>query len=165
MIRWIKHASINRRTGLTLIELLIVIMMLGLLGATVTTMFVTGMKVFSEDYTRQDLRLDIGQALQRIVRDVRQAKTKTVISTQIDFTADLDAAISGDETYRYRLVSNELRWSRVNPNPTPEVKLAQNLDLPASSFNDSSHLIAIELQGARDAQTVVFRSQARPRNF
>jgi hypothetical protein len=151
--------------GLTLIELVMVIIMLGLVSGTVTTMFVVGMKIFSEDYTRHDLRLNIAQATQRMVREVRQAKTKTVIADQIDFTADLDSSMAGDETYRYRLVSNELRWSRVNPNPTPEVKLAENLDPSTSSFSDNSHLISIQLQSTQNTQTVVVRSQVRPRNF
>jgi len=162
-----RYGSLVGKRAFSLMELIIVIMMLFALVGTVTLLFIVGLKAFDAGYARGDIRQDISQAMQRMIREIRQAKDSTVIvtSTQIDFTADLDSGISGDEVYRYRLVSNELRWSRISPNSTSEVILARNLDLPASSFSEDSNLISIQLQSTQDEQTVILRSNVRPRNL
>jgi len=158
--------SLNNK-GLTLTECILALAMLFILAGTITLLFTVGLRTFWSGYTRKDIRQEMGLGMQRMLREVRQAKSASlsVTSSQIDFSADLNSDLGGDEDYRYRLSDSSLLWSRTNPSPTAEIVLVGNLDLTASSFSEAGNLITVQMQGSRDEQTVLLRSQIRPRNL
>lgn len=155
------------KKGFSLIELLLAIVLLGILTLTISTLFTAGLKAWSIGYIRHNSRTDLSQAMQRMVRDIRQARSATVISTQIDFTAELDSTLAGTETYRYRLFNNELRWIRTSPEPTTETILGQNMVIggAASNFSSIGNLITIQLQNSLDQIITTLRNNVRPRNL
>jgi prepilin-type N-terminal cleavage/methylation domain-containing protein len=70
MLTRLRHA---RDEGFTLIEMLIVIVLVGILGAIVTTAIADSMKTTRQDYNREFSVTQLQTALERISRDLRVA--------------------------------------------------------------------------------------------
>ena len=64
---------LNAEDGLSLVELLIIMLLLGLIGSTVTTSLVRGMKATSATQSRFDALADLQKSVDRMTRNLRAA--------------------------------------------------------------------------------------------
>lgn len=109
--------------GLTLIELLISLIVLSILGALVASTYLFGARTIQSYQTHGGLRASLGQAMQKAVNMIRQAKSiDSLTESRVVFTADLG---EGDRMYRLYLYHPD----DAEPNPpytqeTYQIRLA-----------------------------------------
>jgi prepilin-type N-terminal cleavage/methylation domain-containing protein len=92
--------------GLTLVELLVVLVLLGIIGAGVVTSVVVGLRSASTTTARVDAQQELEVALQRVTRDLRVARSFEITE---NFTHELGADIvreGNPERIFYRLEPN-----------------------------------------------------------
>ncbi|MFH2137508.1 MAG: prepilin-type N-terminal cleavage/methylation domain-containing protein [Candidatus Omnitrophota bacterium] len=164
--------------GLTLMELLVVIMLLAILVGTIGYVFITGLNLWSQGYARSDIRFRLSQAIELITRQLRQAVSiDSLNQSSITFTADLGA---GDSSYRVYLYNSadpepnppytqstyELRWASGAGGYGTGAVIASDIIQPVSAvFSQSNNIISIDLTVSRQGETIRMRSKVRPRNL
>ncbi len=96
------------KKGITLIELIIVIVLLSILVGFVSWVFVVGLRSWSSGKDRADIRQSSNLALERMVRELSQASSFTIAQAgQVKFVADLDDD-GTDETVTFSVSNSEL---------------------------------------------------------
>jgi prepilin-type N-terminal cleavage/methylation domain-containing protein len=96
------------RDGVTLVELLVVMILLGAVGSIVTSAVVTGLRSAAATQARIEALHELEVALQRVSRDLRAAKVLT-LSPDDAFGRDLGAELDRDGValeVRYRVVDD-----------------------------------------------------------
>ena len=80
-----------KKSGLSLIELLITVTLFSVIAAVVSLIFLTGLRTWDSARIRANLRQDAGLAMERMARELSEASAvNTAKSNEIDFDADLD---------------------------------------------------------------------------
>jgi prepilin-type N-terminal cleavage/methylation domain-containing protein len=133
-------------SGVTLIELLVAVFLVGVVGSVVTAGIVTSMRTTRQDQARASSASQLRTALDRLTRDLR-ASDPLRAATATTLTMDEDRAGKCRRTY-YRIAGTSLDWVTVDYTSlsvcktnagaaTPStgwVPLVQNIDSASSSF-------------------------------
>lgn len=86
--------------GFTLVELLVVMILMGFIGAMVLTTYVTSARTTETATARLDAINDVTPAMQRMTRDLRAA-APLIIDEDGDYTTEVGTEfVRGGETYR-----------------------------------------------------------------
>ena len=88
-----------RRTGFTLVELVVTLMLFGLLGATLTIFFKPAFDTWIAMRTRSDLANDADQAMRRLLQDIRVAVPNSIRTPATDCFELVPTSTGG----RYRI--------------------------------------------------------------
>lgn len=116
------------KRGLTLIELIIVIVLFSILAVSVSWGFVVGLTSWSSGLNRADLRQDGNWAIEIMVREISQASIITAAdSDNITFVADVDDD-GTNETVTFDISNNNLNRT-VGSIATVLTSNVQTLDL------------------------------------
>lgn len=108
------------RTGFTLIELIVVVVLFSILVAAVFWIFVAGLKIWGSGKDRAYIRQDANLAIERMVRELSEASAiNTAKSDEVEFDADLDGDGSV-ETIRFD-VSNDGNLERTEVITGPDI--------------------------------------------
>ena len=135
--------------GFTLVELLVVILILGIIGAFTTTSLVQGLKVSNEADRRIQALTELQQAGERVSRELRMACSVEVAQPDavvLDILRRPDAS-SPPNRYRYQI------------EVTPDGTLQADIDLVASDGTTTDHRvdrIAGEITNATTNGDVLF---------
>jgi hypothetical protein len=167
-----------KEAGLTVLELLLVMILTGILVIGIGQVYVTGLGIWQNGYERSVARDQTAQALERMSQALRQAKNIDAFSeSSIIFTADLGA---GDDTYRFYLYHPaqtdagppytqsvyQLRGAQGDVSYGEGAVLAQNIRQPATApFSLSSGLLTVDLTRNFLDSSMRFRSNVRLRNL
>ena len=102
----------NRARGFTLIELTLVIVLTGIVAASVFQILDRGLAAWRAQSAQSEIREDARWIIHRITREVRQGHTVTIPQqSQISFTWDEDGN-GTEELISYRLVEGNLQRKR-----------------------------------------------------
>ncbi len=173
----------KKRTGFTLLEVLIVSGIIAAVIGAITVLYVVGLKSWSAGSDRIELRESLNQGIDAMVRDLRHAKDITSFrESSVTFTAvDFESTTTPppDATYRYYLYnasdsepnppytasSYMLMRSKNDTNYGVGRVIARNIDQPTGRpFSRNGDLISIDLQGSKEGQTIGLRSKVKIRN-
>lgn len=168
----------NDRKGITLMELVIAIGMMGILVTTVVFVYQVHFQSWNQGYMRSVIRSNLSQALELAGNNLRQAQTiESLTESSITFTADLGG---GSSTYRLYLFHAD------DPEPNPpytqsgySLRLAKDAvdygdgvvlspdiappSQPPFAINDN--VIDIRLSALKGGEQVTMRTKIRPRNL
>ena len=164
------------KKGITLIELIIVIVLLSILVGFVSWVFVVGLRSWSSGKDRADIRQSSNLALERMVRELSQASSFTIAQAgQVKFVADLDDD-GTDETVTFSVSNSEL-FSDTDGTATvlaPDVQafglLYRDLNNVIMTFpisggdRDNIRVIIISLTLNKADETINLSSSAYARN-
>ena len=96
------------KKGITLIELIIVIVFLTILVGFVSWVFIAGLRSWSFSKNRTDIRQDGNLALEKMVRELNQASSFTIAQVgQVKFVADIDSD-GTNETVTFSITDSNL---------------------------------------------------------
>ena len=99
---------LSRSEGLSLLELLIVISLLGIFMAAVQESVVYGLRTVNAADEREEIRRQLASALDRLTREARMARNvDNATSTRFQFDADFDG--SGSSTGTERNINYEVQ--------------------------------------------------------
>ena len=172
----------NNKNGFTLIEVLVTTVMLSILVFTVGYTFVVGLKLWSEGYTRSNMRANMTQALELVTKNLRQAASIDALTAgSITFTADLG---SGSTTYRVYMYHEDdaepnpvysengdyqLRWAVGTTTYGSGAIIMTNIDKPnppsSNPFSQSGNVITMNFTIDDGDQTFDIRTNVRVRNL
>ena len=161
--------------GFTLVELIIVITIIGIIAGTVGFILLSTVDAWMFKFNRADLLSDGRLALNRMVREIRQIKDLTSVTTatssQFRFTN------TGDVDIIYSLSSTDLNRTA---DATANV-LAQDVSSLGFAYYDSSgdtistptvspsetdiRRVRINLTLTKSGENVYLQSESVPRNF
>ncbi len=120
------------KKGITLIELIIVIILFILLSGFFLWTFSVGLKMWDSGRRRAEIRQSGALAIERMVRELSQASSFTIAQAeQVKFDADLDNDGS-DETVTLSISGSELMWEA----GAAEMVLASSVQNLAFSYRD-----------------------------
>lgn len=165
------------RKGLTLVELIMVIGMMGILTVTVSFVYNLHFRTWNDVYTRSLIRGQLSQAMELMTARLLAAQSIVDFTeSSITFTADLGR---GSNTYRLYL------YNANDPDPPPYtqstysllsaqgavddgegVVLSPDIVAPSSPpFVMNGKLITIVLTAKRGAEHITMTTSVRPRNL
>lgn len=167
----------TKTRGLTLLELMIAMSLMGLLLAAVQEAFIHGLRIVEVDDERSEVHSELAWALERWSREVAQAKTFTTAEdSRLVVTVDLNQD-STDETVEFVLSSGRLLRQEAGR----QVVLVRNvqslafayLDLDgtplstpvASGSLDDIRVVRVSLTGDVEDETVSLASAVFVRNL
>ena len=109
----------DRESGFTLVEMLVVVVLLGVVGAVATTAMIRALKTTDSGQARVYGLADVQKAVERMSRELRaadplQTMTATTVSARVYRNGKCDQ-------YTYALVGTEIRQTveRLTPDPGP----------------------------------------------
>jgi len=163
------------KKGFTLIELVVVILVIGIAAGVVGYVLMAAADAWTFKFNRADLLWDGRLAMNRMVREIREVKRATNVTTasasQFRFTN------VGDLDITYDLSSTDLNRTE---DSTANV-LAENVSSLTFTYYDSSgatiatpivspsttdiHRVRINLTLTKSGENVYLQSDSRPRNF
>ena len=144
------------KKGLTLTELIIVILLFSIIVAFLGQAFVVGLRSWDSGKNRAGLRQEGNFALEKMTRETcLAASITTAAADQITFEADLDDD-SSDETITFELSSNELIRT-VGSIDTVLARNVQTFTLSYRDVNDSPMSLPSDVsnQAKRDTIRIV----------
>lgn len=164
---------LQSKKGFTLLELILTIALLGLITGTLMYLYVVTLKSWDQFGRRTDVRNKIQFALERMVRDVRQANAVNVTGNTVRFTI-------GSSSYIYYLYNtSELRKASLTGG-IGGTYTASAGDLIASGLTNSTALtnsgtctgasstscvVQVYLVGTDNNETIQVSGYVRPRNL
>ena len=157
--------------GFTLIETMLVIALVGFLGASAAVGLSTALEAASQGQSRGETSETLSLALSRMIQEISQLKDSESVVTA--GAAEFRFSDIDDQDIRYHLVGNQLLRNN-------DV-LARNVQSLTFGYWDSNSTslsspqvapsetdlwrISIQLVGTKGGQTVNLRSQIHPRNL
>ena len=159
--------DINDRKGLSLIELMVTIGMMGLLMATVVMVAHVQLKAWDESYTRAVIRGNLSQAMELVSDDLRQARSIDALTdSSVTFTADLGR---GMLTYRLYLYNADdgysLRLAEGIVDDGDGVVLSSGIVPSSPVFSMNGKVVAVHLTASSGNQQITMHTNIRPRNL
>ena len=164
--------------GLTILELLVVVILTGIIVIVIGQTYITGLEIWRDGYERSVARDQTSQALERITKALRQAKGIDDFSEgSIVFSADLGG---GDDSYRVYLYHPsdtepnppytqglyELRWAQGDVSYGQGAVLAKDIQQPLSAaFTFNNGLVTVDLTNNLLDSSLRFRSNIQLRNL
>lgn len=144
------HKKLRNKFGFTLLEVVVAIGLTILLSASVTTVYLTTVKVYNLNQDRSTSTTRNAQGFQRMVDELQQADGIRNCSSTI-----LDFSVAGTVS-RYRFTSNQLRRYPTPSSTTYEV-LAKNVRAPTVGigigFTCNSGSVTLKLTSYNPAAT------------
>ncbi|MBI4343163.1 MAG: hypothetical protein HY599_07330 [Candidatus Omnitrophica bacterium] len=132
--RGIEHRTSNIEHGLTVVELMLVVVLLGLFFGAVYEVVIIGLRTANAADEREAVRQQLANALDRITREAALASNVDVAADQqFQFDADLDGDGSTENNISYEVSSGDLQ--RVQSSVT--VILARDLASLDFDYTDS----------------------------
>lgn len=130
------------KRGFTLIELIIVIVLFSMLAAATFWTFVVGLRAWGSGRDRAYIRQDANLAIERMVRELSQAKSFTIAQAdQVKFDADIDNDDT-DETVTFAISDSSLERT-VDGTTTVLTPDLQTLEFSYRDLNDVAMALPI----------------------
>lgn len=170
----------NLKKGLTLIELMIVIIMFVILTGVIVCVLRAVLLSWSSQETRAGVDISLDRGIEEVVRDLREGRqVNTVNNDEIRFTQDLityyiyylynasDSYPSSFTQASYQLKKATLAGGMGGTFAygSGDIKITDVLPPPTSDLSLSSNLITVDLSIKRGDETIRSRTQVRPRNL
>lgn len=170
----------NLKKGLTLIELMIVIIMFVILTGVIVCVLRAVLLSWSSQETRAGVDISLDRGIEEVVRDLREGRqVNTVNNDEIRFTQDLAACYiyylynAGDSypssftqtSYQLKKATLTGGMSGTFAYGSGDIKITDVLPPPTSDLSLSSNLITVDLSIKRGDETIRSRTQVRPRNL
>lgn len=125
------------KKGITLIELIIVIVVLSIIAGFMSWTFVAGLRLWNSSKNRADIRQSGNLAMERMVRELSQASSFTIAQAgQVKFDADVDND-GTDETVTFSTSDSEL----IRKVDGTETVLTPNVQTFGLSYRDLNDVI------------------------
>ncbi|OGS22769.1 MAG: hypothetical protein A2252_10615 [Elusimicrobia bacterium RIFOXYA2_FULL_39_19] len=119
----------SRIIGLTLIELMVVTMIIGIIMLGVQTFFGNGLRFFKIQQSKMETQRDARRCLSLLNRKLRESKSTTIIVSRIDSTQPPCSSIYfqtvKDEQFRFFQSGTKLYMADLNRGATQQI--AENL--------------------------------------
>lgn len=175
-----RRPSRNTQKGLTLIELMIVIVLFVILTAVMVFILRAILLSWSSHETRAGIDISLDRGIEEVVRDLREARqVSTVNNDEIRFTQDQSSyyiyyLYNANDTYpsSFNQALYQLRKATLTGGingtfsyGSGDIKIIDVLPPPTSDLSLSSNLIIIDLSIKRGDETIRSRTQVRPRNL
>jgi prepilin-type N-terminal cleavage/methylation domain-containing protein len=156
-----------RNKGFTLIEIIIVIVNLSIVSAITIRFLADGLRIYAMTVNQKTL-LDEGKlALERMCRDIRDARTITgTTATSISFTRNDATAQDGvGENIRFDLSGNTLRKVK-NAGGAPENPNVMADNVTAFTVTNATNEIQLQLSLSRSSgENVTLQTKVYPKNL
>jgi prepilin-type N-terminal cleavage/methylation domain-containing protein len=169
----------RREAGFTLVELIITVVLIGIIASVAAMLILQGVRGYSDEEIRSDLTNQARLGIERMAREIREARDCPDIST-MSATEVAFCDVSG-KAVGFRITGTELqrRDSTTCSPPVwgPWVALASSVDSGISSFSyyrrddtvaGSAALvwtIQVSLTVARSGESHTHRIRVHPRGF
>lgn len=167
------------KKGLTLIELMIVIVLFVILTAVVVYILRAVLLSWSSQETRSGVDISLDRGIEEMVRDLREAKQVASSNDEIRFTQDQtnfyiyylynasDAYPPSFNQSSYQLRKTTLAGgiSGTFTYGSGNIIINDILPPPTSDLSLSSNITSIDLSMKRTDETIRSRTQVRPRNL
>lgn len=175
------RAMRNKKNGFTLLEIVFTLTLIVFLISSVLFIYIVVMRNSYNQGNRTDLHEKLHFALERVVRDVRNANAISVANNAIRFTLNESGS---DNSYIYYLYNISDVWPPAFNQTTYEMRRASlaggingtftygagdlmttGLRAPSySSITNSGNVARIRLNASMGNDTLVISGYARPRN-
>lgn len=107
-----RRTARQAEAGLSLLELLIVVSLLGLFMGAVYESVIVGLRVANASNDREDIRLQLAKTLDQFTREASLASNvRTADSDEFKFDADVDGDGTTETNIRYRVQNGRLERS------------------------------------------------------
>lgn len=162
--------------GFTLIEIVITIVIVGIISGIAAVIIAQGVRSYSDEQDRSDMRYRAGLALERMSREIRMIRSASaadipIMTGSILRYTDINGAAMGFRLNAgaiERTEDNGATWNPLATNITaPGGNLFTYLDSAGSVTGSQASLwfVQIEFTATQGAETETFRSSVHPRNF
>ncbi len=160
-----------KKSGFTLIELILSLTMMTILTATVIFTSMAGLRAWDTGRKHSAVRDQLANAVELIVKDLRRAATVDgLTASSVTFTADL-----GDgepKQYRFHVYQPEgetayklLRGLSSDEEGQGALIAANIRSTETDWFSQSGNVITLTLTASDQGETVRMRTSVRPRNL
>ncbi|MFH1238666.1 MAG: prepilin-type N-terminal cleavage/methylation domain-containing protein [bacterium] len=165
----------HKQAGLSLVELMISMMLLGIIGVALFNVVKTGLNTWRFGDRKMDLMSNTRRALEQMARDIRQGGTESVVITTVDadhdiieFTADIEYGVAepGDlELVRYELLpTGEIQQTITDFDASVETNILASNIVSLHFEANVDIVVAIRLIGQKNDLVVNLATKAFPRN-
>ena len=160
--------------GLSLLELLIVMTLLAIFVSAVYESVIVGVRAANAADEREDIRLQLASALDRLTREASVASTvHTATSDEFKFDADVDGDGATETNIRYRVQNGDLERSIGGTTVTLVTDLTTlsftYLDLNNNAWTSGAEsdirVVQASLTATKDTETLSVASAAYLRNM
>jgi len=174
------NKTTRRNCGFTFIEVLVTIVIMAILIGTVGYMYVAGIRLWDQGYTRADIRSKMTQALELMTKSLRQASSIDALTAgAITLTADLGGGSTQYFVHMYHAGDSapnppytqdgyELRWAEGSTTYGAGRIIATNIDRPSppssNPFSQSGNVITMNFTVEDGDQSIDMRTNVRVRN-
>ncbi len=169
----------NPKKGLTLIELMIVIIMFVILAGVTIYILRAVLLSWSSQETRSGIDISLDRGIEEIVRDLREARQVSSVNDEIRFTQDLTNYYiyyfyNASDSYppAFSQSTYELRKATITGGISGTFIYSSGLIIitdvlpPATSdLSRSGNIVTIDLSVIRKEETIRSRTRVRPRNL
>lgn len=170
----------NLKKGLTLIELMIVIVMFVILVGAMIYILRAVLLSWSSQETRSGVDISLDRGIEELVRDFRKARQVSVVNNdEIRFTQDLASyyiyyLYNASDSYppSFNQGAYQLRKATLSGGisgtftyGSGDIKIIDVLPPLTSDLSLSSNIVTIDLSIKRKDETIRSRTQVRPRNL
>ena len=165
----------HKQAGLSLVELMISMMLLGIIGVALFNVVKTGLNTWRFGDRKMDLMSNTRRALEQMARDIRQGGTESVVITTVDadhdvieFTADIEYGENepGDlELVSYELLpTGEIQQTITDSDGSVETNILASNIVSLHFEANVDIVVAIRIIGQKNDLVVNLATKAFPRN-
>jgi prepilin-type N-terminal cleavage/methylation domain-containing protein len=162
--------------GVTLIELVLVIIIVGVVGTVVGSILLYGSNAYVQVDTRKDALAEARLGMEIMEREIRQIRSRTAADILTNAATNLQFNDVRNYRIQYQLVGSQINRSETPPaSPTATGVLVGNVQSLTFTYLDSTDTatgsptaiwtVRIDLQVRVGNETVTLRSLVHPRNF
>jgi prepilin-type N-terminal cleavage/methylation domain-containing protein len=132
---------IARQRGFTVLEMLVALAVLAVVFGIVGQTFYTALDSVREVRTRAQLQEDTALAMNRIIRDLRDARTLRIN----DHGTDAEILTYSGSVIRYRFEAAESVAFRMRGLPREQRLLDNSAEITSLKFNRYSHIVRVRM--------------------
>ena len=172
-----KPTAPTSERGFSLLELFVVLSLLGIFLAAVQESLLVGLRAVNAADEREDIRMQLSNALDRLIREVSMANNvDTAQDQQLQFDADLNGDGTTENDILYQVSGGDLQRT-YNGATVTLVRDLSSLDFDYTDLNGSAlttpvtgasldilRLVQITATTAKDAETLSLADSAYLRN-
>lgn len=164
--------------GVSLLELLLVITLLGLFMGAVYETVIVGLRVVNAADERETIRMQLANAMDRLTREASLASSVSSASDQrFQFDADLDGDGATETGINYQLQGSSLNWSYGGSTVTlvagvtaidfaylDQNGVTMSAPVTPQSERDKIRVVQVSLTATKDTETISIAGAACLRN-
>jgi prepilin-type N-terminal cleavage/methylation domain-containing protein len=164
--------------GLTLFEVLIAIVLMGIFMAAVQETIITGLRTVNASDEREDIRQQLANALEQLTREASPASNVDNADDQrLQFDADLDGNGTTENNINYQVTSGDLQrtydavtvtlvrdLSSLDFNYTNASGSAMTTPVGNQPDRDTIRVVEMTLSAARDGESISLDNAVYMRN-